>query len=86
METSITRKKIPLPRGVEFEDLITEQSPNPITEGTAYTHFFPHGLNEQTVIHLKDQNKHHATLVITPIVAQTDLYDRYATKEEVFGK
>ncbi len=43
-----------LPTGVTFEDIMTQQSPEPVTEGMAYTHFFPHGMIEQTMIHLKD--------------------------------
>ncbi len=86
LETNITRKKISLPRGVEFEDVLTQQSSTPITEGTAYTHFFPHGLTEQTIIHLKDQSKHHSSLVISPIIGTTDVYDRYINENEAFGK
>lgn len=86
LERNVTRKKIELPRGVMFEDILTQQSPEPLTEGTAFTHFFPHGLTEQTVIHLTDQSKHHVTLVIAPLIGQTDLYERYATAEEIFGK
>jgi type II secretion system protein H len=84
MDTTISRKKAILPRGVVFEDLVTEQSKEPITEGTAYTHFFPHGLTEQTVIHLQDQSKHHASLVITALVGDTNVYDRYVTAKEIF--
>jgi prepilin-type N-terminal cleavage/methylation domain-containing protein len=86
LDPTITRKKMPLPRGVEYEDIITQQSADPIKEGTAYTHFFPHGLTEQTVIHLQDQSKHHASLVITPLIGNTELYDRYVNGAEIFGK
>lgn len=86
LEKTITRKKLKLPQGVEYEDVITQQTTTPITEGTAYTHFFPHGVTEQTIIHLKDQNKHHASLVISPLIGMTDLYDRYVNATEVFNK
>lgn len=86
MEKAITRKKINLPRGVEYQDVLTQQSPNPILEGKAYTHFFPHGVTEQTIIHLKDQNKHEASLVISALNGMTDVYDRYVKGEEVFAK
>lgn len=85
LETTVTRKKLSLPRGVEFEDILTQQSKTPITEGIAYTHFFPHGVTEQAIIHLKDTNKHHASLAITPLIGMTDLYDRYVNGEEAFG-
>ena len=82
IDKTITKKAIPLPRGVTFEDIVTEQSKEPITEGKAYTHFFPHGLIEQTVIHLKDQSKHQITLVIEPLIGRTRMIERYVKAEE----
>ena len=78
----VTRKKNELPRGVTFEDVTTEQSKDPITEGMAYTHFFPHGVIEQTVIHLKDTSNHQATLVLAPIVGRTRVIERYVPSKE----
>lgn len=86
LETTITRKKITLPRGVVFEDIYTQQGRDAIVGGTAYTHFFPHGVTEQTLIHLKDQTNHHASLVISPIGGMTDVYDRYLDVKEFFEK
>lgn len=86
LEKSVTRKKMNLPRGVRFEDVSTQQSPEPLTEGTAYTHFFPHGFTEQTMIHLTDESKHRVTLVISALVGRTDLYERYVTAKEIFEK
>ncbi len=83
---NVTRKPITLPRGVEFEDVSTEQTPDVITEGKAYTHFFPHGMIEQTVIHLKDNSNHQATLVIEPLVGRTKLFQRFVSKEEALGE
>jgi prepilin-type N-terminal cleavage/methylation domain-containing protein len=86
MDKTITRKKLALPRGVSFEDVITQQSKDPLKDTTAFTHFFPHGMTEQTIIHLADTSNHHVSLVISPLVGKTDVYDRYVTMEEVFGK
>lgn len=83
IETSITKKKQTLPEGVQFEDIITEQSKEPITTGEVFTHFFPHGITEQTIIHLKDNSNHQVTLVVSPIVGRTEVYERYASKEEI---
>ncbi len=79
----VNRKPTDLPRGVEFEDVITEQSPDPITDGRAYTHFFPHGMTEKTMIHLKDNASHRATLVIPTLVGRTKVFDHHVTKEEL---
>jgi len=83
VEKRITRKKMPLPSGVSFEDVLTEQSKEPVKDSIAYTHFFPHGLTEQTLIHLQDQSNHHITLLISPLLGQTRLIERYVTQEEV---
>lgn len=81
----ITKRKVSLPRGVEIEDVATEQSPEPIKEGRALVHIFPHGIIEQTIIHLKDNSNHKATLVLQPLVGKTKVYERYVTKEEALG-
>ena len=86
MDKTITRAKTSLPGGVVYEDLITGQSPTPITEGTVYTHFFPQGLTEQTVIHIQDQAHHHVSLVIAPTLGDTVYYERYVQGAEVFGQ
>jgi prepilin-type N-terminal cleavage/methylation domain-containing protein len=78
----VTRKKNDLPRGVTYEDVTTEQTKDPITEGTAYTHFFPHGIIEQTVIHLKDTSNHRATLIVAPLVGRTKVIERYVDAKE----
>lgn len=82
LASNVTRKKNVLPRGVQFEDVTTEQSKDPITDGFAYTHFFPHGIIEQTVIHLKDTSNHKATLVVAPIVGRTKVIERYVPSAE----
>lgn len=86
MEPSVTRRAVKLPRSVIYEDVVTQYSSEPQIEGRAYTHFFPHGLTEQTIIHLKDSSNHHASLVISPIIGTTDVYDRYINAMEVFEK
>ena len=79
---SITRKKVALPRGVEFEDVLTQQSAEPITDGLAYTHFFPHGVTERTVVHLKDGSDHHISLIISSLIGRTRVVDRYLSLDE----
>jgi prepilin-type N-terminal cleavage/methylation domain-containing protein len=86
LEKTITRRQISLPSGVMFEDVITQKSPDPITEGKAYTHFFPSGMTEQTIIHLKDQSKHKVSLVVTPLLGKVDLYNGYMKQDEIFKK
>jgi prepilin-type N-terminal cleavage/methylation domain-containing protein len=89
MDSTVTKKKKSLPRGVSFEDVVSEQTREPQTAETAavaYTHIFPNGLTEQTIIHITDSSKHHTSLSITPLLGRTDVYDSYMKPEEVFGK
>jgi type II secretory pathway pseudopilin PulG len=85
LDTSITRKKQSLPRGVEFEDVLTEKGPEPITEGLAYTHVFPHGISERTVIHLKDSSNHEMSLIVSPILGTTRVEGHKVTLEEAYA-
>ena len=78
----VTRKKQSLPRGVKFEDVITELSKDPITDGTAYAHFFPHGISERTLVHLRDSSDHQVTLVLAPLMGRTKVVMRYLKAED----
>ncbi len=86
IDKTITRRKTDLPRGVTYDDIMTMQSKEPIKTGMAYTHFFPHGMTEQTIIHLIDGSGHKSSLIISPLIGRTDVYDRYISLEEAFGK
>ncbi len=74
LEKSITRDKVDLPRGVSYFSIQTEQGPDPIIEGMAYTHFFPHGLTEKTIVRLKDTNNNKISLKIEALTGHTRLY------------
>jgi hypothetical protein len=76
MDTQTTRRKKTLPRGITFTEVMTEQTPKPIQEGLAYTHFFPHGITERTVIHLADNSKREQTLVIQSLTGRSELFLR----------
>lgn len=86
MDKTITRKKKALPRGARFKEVISEQSLEAIIEGKAYTHFFPHGLSEQTIIYLEDDSENGISLIISPIVGKTTLLNGHLSKEEIFNE
>ena len=87
IDKTITRSKIKLPSGVEFEDIVHQQgSKEPIKEGVAYTHFFPFGISERTVIHLKDRSGHQSSLVISATLGVTNVYDRRIEEREAFAE
>lgn len=82
---TITPKKVPLPRGVVFENVETEKQEDPITTGVAYTHFFPQGLSEKTVIHLKDSTGNQVSLVLLPLIGKTEFHNQYVSSKEAFS-
>ncbi|MBS1958685.1 MAG: prepilin-type N-terminal cleavage/methylation domain-containing protein [Bdellovibrionales bacterium] len=86
MEALVTRSKKSLPLGVKFKDIYTEQSEDPITEGVAYTHIYPQGLSEKSLIHLEDNAKNEVSLVISNLLARCQMDGRYVKYEEVFKK
>jgi prepilin-type N-terminal cleavage/methylation domain-containing protein len=87
LDKTITRSKLKLPSGVEFEDIMHQQGAQElIKEGIAYTHFFPSGMSERTIIHLKDRSDHRSSLVISATLGVTDLYDRRVEGAEAFAE
>lgn len=83
LEKRILRKKKSLPNGVSFDEIKTEQSKEWKTSGIAYTHIFPHGITEKTVIHIKDNGEHKITLILTAILGKTKQMDGYIPDDSV---
>lgn len=79
---NVTRKKRSLPRGASFKDVVSEFSEKPLTEGLAYTHIFPHGIAERTLVHLTDLQNHETTLVLSPVIGKTSVQSGYVKPEE----
>ena len=82
MDRTVTAKKLSLPRGVEFKDVITEQNKDPITEGQASAHIFVNGLMERAIIHLQDSSKNQVTLLLTPLLGRTKFVPGYVKNFE----
>jgi prepilin-type N-terminal cleavage/methylation domain-containing protein len=82
----LTKKKRTLPIGVKFKDVYTEQSPDPINEGIAYTHIFPQGLTEKSLIHLEDGDKNSISLVVSNLLGRCMVEGRFIESKEIFGK
>ncbi|MCC7442633.1 MAG: prepilin-type N-terminal cleavage/methylation domain-containing protein [Bdellovibrionales bacterium] len=85
-DKTVSRKKSELPQGVRFEDVVTEQAKEPIVEGMAYSHVFPHGFTEQTVVHLRDSQDHQLSLVLLPLGGKLKMVDEYLSPEDAFGE
>lgn len=85
-ESSLTRKKRTLPIGVKFSDVYTEQSPDAITDGMAYTHIFPQGMSEKSLIHLEDTSQNKISLIVSNLLGRCTVEGRFIEAKEIFGK
>lgn len=86
IDPTITKKKRDLPRGVKFSDLLTERSKELVTEGVGYTHIFPNGITEQTLIHLEDTQRHALSLVVETLTGRTKLITGRISEKEAFDE
>jgi Tfp pilus assembly protein FimT len=85
-ENSLTKNKKSLPVGVSFKDVVTEQSETPITDGLAYTHIFPQGMTEKSLIHLQDTGKNDVSLTISNLLGRCSVEGRYIEAKEYFKR
>lgn len=83
-EPMLTKKKRNLPIGVRFKDVFTEQSDEPISDGIAYTHIFPQGMSEKSLVHLEDTAKNVVSLIVTNLLGRCQVEGREITAKEVF--
>ncbi|MEW6056746.1 MAG: prepilin-type N-terminal cleavage/methylation domain-containing protein [Bdellovibrionota bacterium] len=79
---SLTKKKIALPKGVKFNDVITSRSREPVKGGLAYAHVFPHGFVEKLIIHLKDDFERDATLIVNSVTGKSRVFESYVKEDE----
>ena len=85
-ENLLTKKKRSLAIGVSIKDVITEQGEAPITEGMAYTHIFPQGLTEKTLVHLQDTAKNEITLTVSNLLGRCYVEGRYIEAKDFFKR
>lgn len=86
LEPKVTKKPLELPQGVEYVDIISESQTEPISQGTAYAHLFPHGLTERTILHIKDNSKHQITIILAPLMGVSEVRQGYIREEEAYPK
>jgi len=61
---------------VQFMDVETLHQ-GKVTEGKAYTDFYPMGRVEKTTLHLTDEAKNILTLVFNPVTGRVKVYEGY---------
>lgn len=74
---SVTKKKVKLPMGVKFTDVLTARAKDPAKTGVVYAHIFPHGFVEKIVVHLKDGFDRESTLIVSSVTGKSQLFERY---------
>jgi prepilin-type N-terminal cleavage/methylation domain-containing protein len=65
-----------LPSGIAFADVRVAQAGR-MNSGQVFTHFYPHGYVDPTVVHLQDQRARMMTVVIPPITGEARVYKGY---------
>lgn len=67
---------VQLPPNVTFAD-IRVPSIGRVSAGQVFTHFYPQGYTDPTVIHLRDQQSRTMTVIIPPITGEAAVYEGY---------
>jgi prepilin-type N-terminal cleavage/methylation domain-containing protein len=78
---NLTSKKISLPTGVKFLDVINSRTKEPQTEGVVYAHVFPHGFVEKLIIHITDRFDRKHTLFVNSVTGKSRFFERYIKDE-----
>jgi hypothetical protein len=78
--STFTRRR-KLPTGIQFEDIETPMGK--VTEGQAYTQFFPTGLVDRSIIHLRADEGAQLSVLIHPISGRVSIEPGYRELEVV---
>jgi hypothetical protein len=81
--SSFTRPR-KLPIGIQFEDIVT--AGEKVKEGEAYTQFFPTGLVDRTIIHLRADDGAQLSVLIHPLSGRVTIEPGYRELEVVQAK
>lgn len=76
-------KPVVLPGGMHIEGVELKRHEGEITSGKAYIHFFPQGLADEAVIHLRGGEKLVWSLVIHPLTGKTDIATERVTLRDL---
>lgn len=72
-----------LPNGIKIESVESPASPEPITSGQAYIYFFPQGLADEAIVHLKAADKVEWSLAVRPLTGKMDIFDGKKTLKDL---
>lgn len=69
-------RPVHLPPTVRFADVYVP-TVGRVRTGEVYTHFYPHGDADPTIVHLRDHSARVLTIVIPPLTGEARIYDGY---------
>jgi prepilin-type N-terminal cleavage/methylation domain-containing protein len=78
---SAATKHVALPGKIRFKDVATLHQ-GKVSEGQAYTQFYPSGRVEKTLIHLTLGQDQILALMISPLTGDVKVYDHYVEQED----
>jgi hypothetical protein len=76
--STFTRRR-KLPTGIQFEDVVTPAET--VTEGQAYTQFFPSGLVDSSIVHLRTDDGSQLSVLIHPLSGRVTIEPGYRAFE-----
>jgi prepilin-type N-terminal cleavage/methylation domain-containing protein len=82
-DTQLLKSPMELPGDLRFEDVELRRKDKPISQGKAYIHFFPQGLAEEAVIHLRASAKLRWTMSIHPLTGKSETMDEYISLKDL---
>lgn len=75
-DSSPMSQPVRLPAGVIFAGISVSQAGR-MNTGQVFTHFYPHGYVDPTVVHLQDHRARMMTVVIPPLTGEARVYEGY---------
>ncbi len=75
-DSSPMSQPVRLPSGIAFADIRVSQAGR-MNAGQVFTHFYPQGYVDPTVVHLRDQQARMMTVIIPPITGEAKVYEGY---------
>jgi len=75
-DSSPLARPVQLPTNVAFADVRVSNAGR-VSAGQVYTHFYPQGYTDPTIIHLRDQRSRMVTIMIPPLPAEVRVQEGY---------
>lgn len=83
IDKSLTKKETPLTGEMHFTSVETSSMKAPMTEGTAYIHFFAEGFVEAAVLQISVGKNLTWTLVFNPLTGQAEVVEKAITLKDI---